>query len=211
MRIPNYNRLYKLDDLSDRAFRVTSNSAVDGDTVIKLLRGEIENPPLISYYHYMGSKIPTDIIPTGTITLLISERVLDILESNNISGYFAYKVKVFGSRLEHYDSYYGLSITGRCNAIDLHRGVIEHIGDWKVPVIKGAFFKDDYWDGSDFFMELPDERGSITARIFTSEKVMRLFREYRVKNVGFEKLINYTTDLNLIRRIKAYRLPESLR
>jgi hypothetical protein len=43
-------------------------------------------------------------------------------------------------------------------------------GRWS-PYFREHHFKEDFWDGSDVFMESPDARGEISSRRFITERV----------------------------------------
>ncbi|MFS0781588.1 hypothetical protein [Bacillus sp. 1P06AnD] len=113
--------------------------------------------------------------------------------------------------MERYENYYVLSVTGRCNSRDYYRSKLIYLGLANVPNLKGVFFVNDYWDGSDFFVEEADEEGNYNMSIYVSEKVVNLFNKYKVQNIEFEKLSESTTSLDTVQSGKKYKLPPELR
>ncbi|MFC9542467.1 hypothetical protein ACFTQ7_21735 [Lysinibacillus sp. NPDC056959] len=207
----NYEQLYQFEDPINKAFRVGSIEEKDTKNSLHLLRGEFKPDSIIPFRYYMGNSKPSSIIWSGMFDVIIKKSVAEILKENGITGYRLYEVIVYGKAMEKYDNYYGLSITGRCNTKDYYRSKLVYLGSANVPYLKGVYFVNDYWDGSDFFVEEPDEKGNFTARIYVSQKVVSLFKKYKVQNIKFEKLSESTSMLRSIQIGKQYKLPPELR
>jgi len=210
----NYEQLYKFEDPLDAfepAFRVESIEKMNTDDTISLLKGEYKPNNTIPFQFYMGNPKPSSIIWTGMFGILIEKSVAELLKENGITGYRLYDVTVFGENMERYENYYGLSVTGRCNTRDYYRSKLTHLGSANVPNLKGVFFVNDYWDGSDFFVEEPDEIGNYNMSVYVSEKVVNLFNRYKVKNVEFEKLSKSTISLSTVQVGRKYKLPPELK
>jgi hypothetical protein len=60
-------------------------------------------------------------------------------------------------------------------------------------VLKGIYFQDDYWDGSDFC--LMDN----TYMMIVTEKVVRAFKHERIRNVEFIPLPEHETNVRHLR------------
>jgi len=143
--------------------------------------------------------------------VIIEKSIAELLKENGITGYRLYEVIVFGKGMKKYSNYYGLSVTGRCNTKDYYRSKLIYLGSANIPYLKGVYFVNDYWDGCDFFVEEPDEKGNFTARIYVSEKVVNLFKKFKVQNIEFKKLSESTSMLRTIQIGKQYKLPPELR
>lgn len=207
----NYDQLYQFEDPLKRAFRANVIEKFYNQMSLKIFRGELTPESKITYQYHMGGSKPSDIIWTGMFNVLIEQSIANLLNENGITGYTLYDVVVYGKNMEKYENYYGLSITGRCNTIDYHRSEIIYLGSANVPNLKGIHIENDNWDGSDFFVENPDEHGDYSAHIFVSEKIVKLFEKYKVKNVQFEKFNESTTNLRDLQILKSYKLPIELR
>lgn len=210
----NYEQLYRFGDPVDhfdQAFRVENIEKKDTKSSLHLLRGEFKPDSKIPFQYYKGNSKPSSIIWSGMFDVIIEKRVADLLKENGITGYRLYEVVVFGKGMEKYRNYYGLSVTGRSSTKDYYRSKLIYLGSANIPYLKGVYFANDYWDGSDFFVEEPDEKGNFTASIYVSEKVVNLFKKYKVQNIKFEKLSESTIMLRSVQIGKQYKLPPELR
>jgi hypothetical protein len=140
----------------------------------------------------MGGAVPSDVIwTTLAAPLIISSRILDVLEAGGLSGWNAFPVTVYDKRQIEVPNYFILAIKGRCNPIDLSRSEVvlrEYPGGW-FPEFKGAYFPEESWDGSDLFMERPDSLGRFTMSRFATGRVIRALRQIRVINLSYESLV----------------------
>lgn len=164
-------------------------------------RGEKKVIDTVSVKHAMGGKIQYDVVwTTNAFPLIVSERVINLFESNSISGWKSYEVEIYSKKNELIDQkYFGLIITGRCGYQDYSKSsiVMDKIGITMEPHIKGFYFKDDFWDGTDLFMCQPDKNGGTKMYRFCTEKVVELFKKENVKNVSFQKITDFTLSIPL--------------
>lgn len=125
----------------------------------QLIRGEYGRLkfPLVFKQEY-GNKL-ADILDTGWASLyLISDNLKKLLEHNGLSGWRTFPVAVLSKEGREIEGFHGLSITGRCGAIDFTK--TEIIKKALVPGgPMGEFYKGlpidiETWDNSDFF--IPD-------------------------------------------------------
>ena len=123
-----------------------------------------------------------------------SERVVKLLQTNNITGCKFYPITI----KDHEDlSYYLLTITGRCGAFDISKSkaietieypesVIQNsdivIPKGKFSIMKGFHFPLESWNGSDFFV--PEGGGDI----IVTERVKILLEKHKVTNVVMENI-----------------------
>lgn len=207
---PGFDHLYTLrDPFWNKAFRGGWDSEVDAFT---LLRGEIHirNPVVVPWK--IGGNQPTDIIRTTmAYPVIISKRIVDLFRQFGISGWKIYEVILIDKSKRLIQGYFGLSITGRCDSIDLSKStiVLHQYPARKFPCFKGEFFESKSWDGSDLFMQRPDEKGNTTASIFIDQKVKDLFDREKIRNVKFVRLDEVETDISVYEIGKQYRLPKN--
>ena len=125
-----------------------------------LLKGELCEKidfPVI-FKQDSGKKIH-DILDTGSVCLLlISEKMKDVLEQNNLTGWKTFPVQVFDKKGNEIKRYYGFSVIGKCGPIDYTK--CEIVEKRLVPTgpiskfFKGRYIGLETWDGSDFFSTL---------------------------------------------------------
>ena len=136
-----------------------------------------------------------DVVSAGHgLLYAFSERVVKLLQANNIIGCKFYPITIN----DHEDlSYYLLTITGRCGAFDISKSkviktieypesVIQNsdivIPKGKFSIMKGFHFPLESWDGSDFFT--PEGGGDI----IVTERVKDLLKKHKVTNVVLENI-----------------------
>lgn len=146
-------------------------------------KAELSSMP-IEFIYLCGSKA-FDLISCGFSHIyLISEKVVNLLVKENVTGWDSYEVKAYDKEGYLLEGYRGLSITGKCGPIKNELSKKELMPP-RVPWANsysayiGLYFDPETWDGSDVFS--PGE----THHIFTSEKVKLLFENQHVSSVFF--------------------------
>lgn len=170
----------------------------------KLIRGDYReiNFPIV-YEHERGKKI-RDILNTGFSSLyLISDRFKEILETNHITGWKSYPVKLLDKMGNEVKGYHGFSITGRCGPIDYSRSEI--IEKRYVPegplckLYKGTYIGLDEWDGSDFFLPID------SIKIVITERALKILKNNKITNIDIVNLADEETDDDLVKIILKHR------
>ncbi|MCL8009389.1 hypothetical protein [Gelidibacter japonicus] len=196
----NYDKIFLISDpCLNRPFRgVIENSDLDE---FEITRGEKTLNEIVLVKHSMGEKKPCDFIWTTIgFPLIVSERVIEIFKSNAITGWKTYDVEIYSKENKLIDQkYYVLIITGRCGFRDYSTSpiIMDTIGITTEPHLSGFYFKDDFWDGSDLFMCNPNEIGQANIFKFCTEKVVRLMKKEKIKNVEWEKTTDLTMSISL--------------
>ena len=196
----NYDKIYSIGEThSNRPFR---GEIADFELAQpEISRGEKEVSEIFSVKHSMGGKNLYDIIwTTNAFPLIVSQRVIELFKSNEITGWKTYNVKIHSKKNEFINQkYYGLIITGRCGYQDYSKNSIsmEKIGVMIEPHLKGFYFKDDYWDGSDLFMCIPNEEGESNMFRFCTQKVADLIKKEKIKNLSLEKVTDFSLSISL--------------
>lgn len=189
------NRFFSLhlrDSLSQLfANPVFYESQYDSD----LLCGEYENYkfPVIFLSkdsEYIKNNKKTDFLNTGYGGLIyaVSEKVVDVLSSNNITGWKTYPVEVYDRNENYIGGYYGFTITGRCLALkpSLAEPYVKQYPGGPYNTYKGHPLNLDYWDGSDIFLL----QG--TTFQFVSKKVKNIIKKNKLTNICFEDIAEFT-------------------
>ena len=155
----------------------------EGDTVDeRLLAGDYEGIKFpVVFIHYDGRRWE-DILGVGAASLyVISEKIKNIFESNNLTGWKTFPVEVLDKRKRKIEGYYGMSITGKCGPVDNNKSeIVPYKG---IPYLsgekayKGYHVGLDKWDGSDFF--IPEG----VRTLIGSQKVADVFKENQIKRL----------------------------
>ena len=149
-----------------------------------------------------GSKKFWDVISTSGVLYVFSEKVVKLLQNNNITGCKFYPITIKG----HEDlKYYLLTITGKCGPLDdskaklietlsspatkIHNTIIT-IPKQQFSVMKGKSVRLETWNGCDFFLV------ENTLESLVTERVKDLFKKHRINNVYLEDLKDYTWFLD---------------
>ncbi|MBI2416009.1 MAG: hypothetical protein HYV33_05125 [Candidatus Kerfeldbacteria bacterium] len=137
---------------------------------------------------YSEGTRPTDFM-SSTATMLISDRVIDVLTQNHFTGWSTFSVKVHDKKGNEIPGYHGLVVMGKCGPIDDRKSAWitrkANVGDMQVKVRYGCYFGRDSWDGSDVFTP----KGTIMT--FVTEPVKEALEKAHLTNIQLIK----TTEL----------------
>lgn len=174
--------LYVLKDpLGSRAFRGRVVSDVE---TYALTRGESRPRDPVVVKHDQGGTLYDVIWTTNVAPLIVSTRVVELLETNKVSGWGSYDVELIAKSGERVDGYVGLSINGRCGPI---RDELSPVVDAIYPGRRtqrhlGWYFDTKSWDGSDMFV--PSD-GSVV--VFITDPVRRILDKGKVGNLSLRR------------------------
>jgi len=210
-------QFYYMDSHSSFTARAMDD---DDDTQLdfhNLKRGDYENFKFpIRFKHSCGTKKLRDILDTEIVSWLISERLKNVLEENQITGWKTYPIQLFYKKMEPIEGYYGFSVVGRCGPVDFSKSEIikhtrtvyeEHVwveGKGYQPVqlekpyiyaweeYKGWHIDLNTWDGSDFFLIEGFQHTIVTQRVVD---VLKGFN----RQITFTNLMDKTTDCSDVR------------
>jgi hypothetical protein len=205
---PGFDHLYELHDpIADRPFRGRFEHINSG---AELSRAEASVEQPISVHWDMGSAIPSDVIwTTSAHPLIVSTHIINLLSENGCSGWTTYPVRVFNKRNIECPSYFGIAVTGRCGRIDLSKSIIalRQFPGGFFPEFRGHFFDPDSWDGSDFCMDIYDEKGKFSMQRIVTEDVVNLFKRQRITNIHFVRLSETSCSTSVYEIGLSYLLP----
>ncbi|TPN89201.1 hypothetical protein [Aquimarina algicola] len=196
----DYNRIFLIGEShSNRPFRGVIENYDLAEPQIS--RGEKRINIVVPVKHSMGGKKLYDIVwTTNAFPLIVSERVIRIFEKNSVTGWETYDVNVLTKKDELInEKFFGLIITGRCGYRSYANSsiIMDKIGITMEPHVKGLYFKDNFWDGSDLFMCNPNENGQSNMYRFCTERVAKLLNKEKVKNIAFDKVSDITMSISL--------------
>jgi hypothetical protein len=209
---PGFDRLFALHDpLASRPFR---GRFEHHNTGFELSRGEedVRRPILVRWD--MGGAVPMDVVWTTSVhPLIVSSRLVDLLEENRITGWSRYPVTVLDREGDEADTYYGLVVTGRCGVIDLTRSEIElrQMPGGFFPEFRGHYFDPESWDGSDFCVPFHDRKDSASTQRIVTERVIQLLKRHRVRNIRAVRLTEATFPTSIYEIGLRHLLPRDFR
>jgi len=195
----DFSRFYELDDpLASRPLRLSPEGYTDWltkDQAIELFRGRLELDTPLKLGAYMGGQA-TDFLWSGLTPLVyISNRVAELLQKNNISGWTTYPVEIYGRKGEPLPAYYGFAVTGgECRRDRSHSQIVTKQavpGGKPFEVYKGLYFYEEDWDGSDIF--IVRRYGGIVV----TEKVYKTLKRTKVTNIKLIPLPEVERDVYL--------------
>jgi len=192
---PDYTRLFSMEDpMSPRPLRLGPEDArYEGQEASmwahRLFLGEERPAPPLRLVGMMGGKA-VDMIWATIQCIVISQRLVDVMTTERFTGWDTCEVDVYDRQRQRLTGYYGLAITGRAGDQDLMRG---DVVDKPPPaprgrsyqVLRGLYFQNDAWDGSDF------STVDRTAKLVASARVVDAFKRARIGNVRFVRLDEY--------------------
>lgn len=191
---PGFDHLYEFADPgSDRAF--VASIDVLTEMALPMLRGEMRRVTPIEGRWAMGSAKPADIVwTTVALPVLLSERAVDLLRKEHVTGWDLIPCTLYGKQGESWP-YAFLTVHGRCGPIDdLKSTRIDKTYPAGVfPAWKGLYFDPRSWDGSDVFMPAGD-----VGWIFVTERLKSVLEKAKVGNV-------LCTPLDQVERVQLSR------
>jgi hypothetical protein len=184
----NYNEFYKLNH--KQSWKPTLD-AIRINYRELYIKNDTGYPDQIIQLRYKSKKESGKFLVCGSL-YLFHEEVLEKFVKEGITGWGIYPVEIFkkGKSKEKIEGYYGLKVSGRCGDRDENRStVIQEINPFTLKNrLKGTYFENDEWDGTDFFML----NGG--GYIFVTQRVKEFLTRAKVKEVEFLPLTEMTFE-----------------
>lgn len=196
---PNYEKLYLLDDpIATQPIRLEpyDDDWLGRSEAINLLHGQSLLQLPLKLRPAMGGRFVDLIWSTFTPIKVISQHLVDLLTAYGFTGWSIYDVEVKDKDGQIRSNYHGLAITGKAGKRDLRR--VQAIE--KPPIVpggpsdislKGMYFENDEWDGSDFCLM------GHTISCIVTERVAQVFRRAKIRNVRFIQLVQEETPASV--------------
>lgn len=181
--IPEFGEFFLAGEGSDSAFRVKMSCQYE--EMEAFTRGETLPTEPVECHWYMGRRKPADIVFAGSVVaMIVSERVVDVLRHNSLTGWSTYPVRIIGRDRATIEGYRGMAITGRCGPEDKSRRLHfkKQMPGRESNYWRGLYFDPLRWDGSDLFM-FADRHGLVVR-----SNVVDAFRRAKITNMVFERL-----------------------
>lgn len=128
----------------------------------------------------MGKRID-DLIDTGYPGLyLISDKVVEVLKENKLTGWQLYGCEIFDKKGNEIEGYHGLSVLGRSGEIRYDLAIpfdMQHPNGPVTRYYKGQPIVPSTWDGSDFFLPKGYKGPCVSA------KAMQILKEAKITNL----------------------------
>jgi hypothetical protein len=163
----------------------------------RLVLGEFKPGQVLGFTQFSGDLL-TDLVTTGYSRLrLISDRLVQVLRNENISGWSSFPVIIRKKDGALVDGYQGLSISGRCGPIDNSLSIVQDApveSPWRgKKVAMGYYFDKTRWDGSELFTP----NGGL---LMATERVKQILEKDGATNIRFDRLtecINLTATMQM--------------
>jgi hypothetical protein len=163
--------------MSNRVAYLASED-ITNNLASRIFYGELKLIEPVRFRHKTGKRWTDMLARTHDILPFFSEKVIQLFEENNLSGWEKYEVELENRESGISDKYYGFVVKGRCK------------NNLKT-IVKDKKIID--WDGNDFFTM------NGTSYIFISEKVQQLLNNKKLKITNiemepFDDLLMYFID-----------------
>ena len=192
---PDYDHLYRFgENFRPFARGLRAGPEDNGLDANGITLGIVRPKQAVRFVHASGKRLCDVIWTTYLPLVLISKRLRDLLEHEQLTGWSTYPVSVHANGGNTLCNYFGLSVTGRAGPIDnrrsrkVSRGPKLEKGS-KFQRCLGMFFKDDEWDGSDIFV--PEK----TTFIIMTERAKDAIGALKIPNVEFDSLRTLERDI----------------
>ena len=150
----------------------------------RLFCGDFSNTKPENFVQVRGKKVCDLMVAGAPSFYLVSERIIEALRQNGITGWGSYPVKIQTNSIGELNNYHAFYVYGKADKAD--RSLSEKI-EVKTRIktkeirYKGYFFPLDSWEGTDFFYHVG------TFGITVTERVKSLLESLDATNVQFKK------------------------
>jgi hypothetical protein len=137
----------------------------------------------------------TDVLWFYGVSFFFSEPLRRLLADEGVSGWTTYPVELYDRKGNHLPGYQGIAVTGpKCRRDRSRSSIVDKPppvpGGRGYQVYRGLYFNESQWDGSDMFWV--SEGGGIVV----TEKLYRLFRRHKIRNVELTPLPEVEIDVS---------------
>jgi hypothetical protein len=158
---------------------------------IDLHRGKFRPTEPLAMRHNLGGPL-RDVVITGyAVPNVVSQAFVEALTSAGCSGWSLFPVTVYDKQRVPAGAFHGFQVVGECGPIDWRKSqpVPVRLPGGVFPRLKGMYFTDGTWDGSDVFG--PTENGFV----FMTERAVSVLKRSRISNMDAEPIEDVTTEI----------------
>jgi hypothetical protein len=187
----DYDRLYVVNDPFAKGF-VRGAVVLPADIrANRLLTGEWHPSKPIPLKRASGRVLAPVVWTDHTAVILLSKSLAAAMATEGFSGWTTYPVQL--ETAPPVEPYVGLTVTGRCGPLEEGRGEWVYRDDRPGRFLRGLFFDEHSWDGSDFF------RPAGTLYVFVTERARDILVSKGGASVVCERLSDVTTSEAVLR------------
>ena len=167
-----------------------SNEELNWDTNCRIVKGDYSGVEFPIIFKQSSGKKWTDVLNPNSVSMyVVSQRFIELLEENNITGWKSYPIKILDKEDKEISGYVGFSLIGKCGPVDYLKSEVYEKqlvpNGTKNKYYKGLHVGWAEWDGSDFF--IPE--GSLN--IIVTEKVRQVIKKHKITNIVLQSLADY--------------------
>jgi hypothetical protein len=179
----DYTTMWTMSDAMKRSSLIVKDEhPLNNADTLRFIQGRIHLSEPVVYKYHMG-ETPNDLVGTTWVgRYLLADRLIDVLRQHKLTGWSTYDVRILGENGGEISGYQGLLITGCCGAPDHSRSEVVKPRSAGFIKMRGLYFDEKTWDGSDFFM--PDS----TAYICMTNTAREAILELNPTNIEFKRL-----------------------
>jgi hypothetical protein len=156
---------------------------------LELFQGEVIPSSPVQYRQHLGSAVADLMLGADPMLLIISDKMVQTFQEIRATGWTTYPVVCRTRGGEVVSSRWGLSVIGRCGPPLWKRsGRFQRRlapGAPPAPYLRGLYFDDGSWDGTDIFSPAG------TGFVIVVERVYRALRAAKVRNFKFKRLSEF--------------------
>ena len=184
---PGFKHLFYMSSSSSRQEFLLHLDEPYTDHEQEIKRGLMRPQGPVTAHWFLGGKKPRDVIWAPVGPALLTDRVVEALRNDGLTGWSTYPVDVYGPKKELVGRYHMLVIEGRSGPIDWRRSEVIQVQmpGGIFPHLKGMYFEETTWDGADFFW--PENFG-----VVVTEDVVNTFKKLKALHIAFQPVTEFT-------------------
>jgi hypothetical protein len=158
---------------------------------VDLHRGRFRPIQPLVMTHNQGGPLRDVVITGWAMPDVVSQAFVEALNSAGCSGWSLFPVTVYDKTGVPAPGFHGFQVVGECGPIDWRRSrpVPVQSRGGVFPRLKGMYFTEDTWDGSDVFG--PTDKGFV----FMTEKAVLALKRSRISNMNAEPVEDVSTNI----------------
>ena len=158
---------------------------------IDLHRGRFRPTRPLAMRHNVGGPLRDVVITGWAVPNVVSQAFVDALKSVGSTGWSLFPVTVYDKNGRRVSGFHGFQVLGECGPIDWRRSEVVPVTlpGGVFPRLKGMYFVDGTWDGSDIFG--PTDKGFT----FMTDQAASALTRSKISNMDLEAVEDVITDI----------------